>query len=181
MPQAYKALAETTVQKHVVFEGHIITVRNDEALLPNQKPCRRELVEHPGGVCVAALTDQNELLFVRQFRYPYGEVLLELPAGKLERGEDPLPAGRRELQEETGTIAAHYEDLGEFYPSPGYCGEVIHCYLATGLTFVAQHLDDDEFLTCERIPLPQAVQMVRNGEIKDGKTQAMVLKVSFLF
>lgn len=174
---AYEQLNETTVRENMVYRGKIINVRRDDAMLPDGKPCLREVVEHPGGVCVAALTDENELLFVRQFRYPYGEVLLELPAGKLEYGEDPLLAGQRELAEETGAAAAQYEALGLFYPSPGYCGEIIYLYLARGLTFDAPSPDADEFLLCERIPLEQAAQMVLRGEIRDGKTQAAVLKV----
>ena len=176
----YTDLIETTVRRNVVYEGRIVTVRNDDALLPNGNPCQREVIDHPGGVCVAALTDENELLFVRQYRYPYGEVLLELPAGKLERGEDPLPAGQRELAEETGATAARYDDLGVFYPTPGYCGEKIYMYLARGLTLAAPHPDEDEFLLCERIPLRRAVDMVLRGEIRDGKTQAGVLKVSYM-
>jgi ADP-ribose pyrophosphatase len=173
-------LTETTLERRVVYEGRIITVRNDLAQLPNGLPCQREVIEHPGGVTVAALTAARELLFVRQFRYPYGRVLLELPAGKLERGEDPLLAGQRELLEETGAAAAQYESLGLFYPTPGYCGEVIHMYLARDLQFSAPHPDDDEFLTCERIPLAAAVQMVLRGEIPDGKTQAAVLKCAWI-
>ena len=128
-------LTETPIRQTVIYEGKIITVRVDDARLPNGKTAKREVVEHPGGVCIAALTDTDELLFVRQFRYPYAEVIPELPAGKLNRGEDPLPAGMRELKEETGATAAHYESLGQLYPSPGYCGEIIHLYLATGLSF----------------------------------------------
>ncbi len=173
-------LTETTLERRVIYEGRIITVCNDLAQLPNGKPCQREVVEHPGGVTVAALTEANELLFVRQFRYPYGEVLLELPAGKLERGEDPLLAGRRELLEETGAAAKTFESLGLFYPTPGYCGEVIHMYLARGLRFFAPHPDEDEFLTCERIALDEAVRRVLRGEIPDGKTQAAVLKCALL-
>ncbi|MDR1927416.1 MAG: NUDIX hydrolase [Oscillospiraceae bacterium] len=171
-------LHERTVKQNTVFEGRIITVRRDDALLPNGKPCTREVVEHPGGVTVAALTDQNELLFVRQYRYPYGEILLELPAGKLERGEDPLLCGKRELLEETGAIADRYESLGLFYPTPGYCAEIIHMYLATQLRFAAPSPDEDEFLELVRIPLAQAKQMVLDGSIRDGKTQAAVLKLS---
>ena len=174
----YENLTETTLRRNVVFEGRVIHVRNDEALLPNGRTCRREIVDHPGGVCVAALTEAGALLFVRQFRYAYGEVLPELPAGKLEPGEDPLPAGQRELREETGATAAHYEDLGVFYPTPGYCAEKIYTYLATGLIFGGQCLDEDEFLQCERIPLEEAVRMVMRGEIRDGKTQAAVLKIA---
>ena len=173
-------LIEKTLAQHVVFEGRIITVRNDEALLPNGKTARREVVAHPGGVCVAALTEKEELLFVRQFRYPYGKIVTELPAGKLERGEDPLKAGIRELKEETGASAEKVVSLGMLYPSPGYCGEIIHLYLATGLRFGELSPDDDEFLDVLRIPLDKAVQMVMAGELPDSKTQTAVLKVMLL-
>ena len=153
-------------------------MRQDVALVGEDgREARREMVEHPGGVCIAALTDRKELLFVRQYRYPYGEVVLELPAGKLEYGEDPLLAGKRELQEETGATAREYTDLGKLYPSPGYCGEVIHMYMATGLSYGEASPDEDEFLELERIPLERAAQMVLDNEIRDAKTQAAVLKV----
>ena len=171
-------LEETTVAKNYVYEGRIIKVRCDDALLPDGKPCIREVVEHTGGVCVAALTDENELLFVRQFRYPYGEILLEPPAGKLEAGEDPLFAGKRELEEETGCIAAEYYDLGKFYPSPGYCGEIIHLYLARALSKTQMHPDEDEYLEVLKMPVAEAVERVMNGELRDGKTQALVLRVA---
>jgi len=171
-------LNETTVARNVVYRGRIVTLRCDDALLPNGKPCLREVVDHPGGVCVVAVTNENELLLVRQFRYPYGEVLLELPAGKLEHGEDPLLAGQRELLEETGAVARSYEDLGIFYPTPGYCGEKIYMYLARELRFEAPRPDEDEFLQCVRVPLEEAVRMVMDGELRDGKTQAGVLKVA---
>lgn len=170
-------LFEKTLEKEYKYEGRILNLRVDKAQLPNGKECTREVVEHNGGVTVAALTDEDELLFVRQFRYPYSEVVLELPAGKLEKDEDPFKAGVRELREETGATAAKYIDLGKFYPSPGYCGEVIHLYGAMGLTFTEQDLDADEFLNVERIPLSKAVEMVLNNEIPDGKTQAAVLKL----
>ena len=173
-------LEEKIVQKNYIYEGKIINVRRDDAELPNGNPCIREVVEHPGGVCVAALTDADELLFVRQFRYPYLEVIAELPAGKLEKGEDPLESGKRELEEETGYVAATYIDLGKFYPTPGYCGEIIHLYAAKDLTFTKQKLDEDEFLNVEKIPLDKAVEMVLNNELRDGKTQAAVLKVKML-
>ena len=99
-------LTETPIRQTVIYEGKIITVRVDDARLPNGKTAKREVVEHPGGVCIAALTDADELLFVRQFRYPYAEVIPELPAGKLNRGEDPLPAGMRELKGGGQTRAA---------------------------------------------------------------------------
>lgn len=174
-------LREKTVSQDVRFRGHIINLRVDDAILPNGNHATREVVEHPGGVCVAALTDQKELLFVRQFRYPYSEVLLELPAGKLDRnGESPLEAGKRELREETGAVAEQYRCLGKLYPSPGYCDEIIYLYLATDLTFGDAKPDEDEFLECERIPLDRAVEMVLQNKIPDAKTQVAVLKVASL-
>lgn len=163
------------------FKGRIINLRQDTALLPDGNTATREVVEHPGGVCVAALTDQDELLFVKQWRYPYGETTLEIPAGKRDKsGEDPLECGKRELKEETGATAENYIDLCPLYPSPGYVNEIIWCYLATGLTFGEQNTDDDEFLDVLRIPLEKAVEMVLTGEIKDAKTQIAVLKVKIL-
>lgn len=170
-------LEEKTVRQETLYDGKIIRLRVDEALLPNGRVAKREVVEHNGGVCIAALTDEEELLFVRQFRYPYMEVVTELPAGKLERGEDPLEAGRRELEEETGARAKEYYSLGRLYPSPGYCGEIITLYLATGLSFGSSRPDEDEFLAVERIPLTQAAAMVMDGALPDAKTQTAVLKV----
>ncbi len=171
-------LIEKPLSQAYKYKGKIVNLRVDEALLPNGRTALREVVEHPGGVCIAALTAQDELLFVRQFRYPYSEVVCELPAGKLERGEDPLEAGRRELREETGAVAERYTSLGRLYPSPGYCGEIIHLYLAEGLRFGETHPDEDEFLEPERIPLAEAVRAVLAGELPDAKTQVAVLKVA---
>ena len=186
-------LTETPLSQEYKYKGRIINLRVDEARLPNGAKATREVIEHPGGVCVAALTDEGELLFVRQFRYPYQrltlndeikkcrypyqEVIPEIPAGKLTPGEDPLECGKRELQEETGAAAARYEFLGKLYPSPGYCGEIIYMYMATGLTYGEMNPDEDEFLEVERIPLEKAAAMVLDGTITDAKTQAAVLKV----
>ena len=174
-------LEEKQLSKEYMYKGKIINLRRDTALLPDGNTALREVVEHPGGVCVAALTDNDEILFVKQFRYPYFETVLEIPAGKRDKGnEDPLECGIRELEEETGAKAEKFIPLGELYPSPGYCGEIIWLYAATGLTFSEQHLDEDEFLTVEKIPLEKAVQMILSGEIKDAKTQAAVLKLKLL-
>lgn len=173
-------LVEKTLKEQLIFDGRVITVYHNEALLPNGTTAMREIVAHPGGVCIAALTEEKELLFVRQFRSPYGEVITELPAGKLEKGEDPLKAGIRELSEETGAAAEKIVSLGKLYPTPGYCGEIIHMYLATGLSFGDQHTDDDEFLDVLRIPLDKAVAMVMADELRDSKTQTAVLKVARL-
>lgn len=174
-------LEEKQLSSEYKFKGRIINLRQDTALLPNGNTATREVVEHPGGVCVAALTDNDELLFVKQWRYPYMEETLEIPAGKRDKkDEDPLECGKRELEEETGATAKEYIDLHPLYPTPGYINEVIYCYLATGLTFGEQNPDEDEFLDVLRIPLEKAVEMVLAGEIKDAKTQIAVLKVKVL-
>ena len=174
-------LEEKQLSSEYKFKGRIINLRQDTALLPNGNTATREVVEHPGGVCVAALTNDDELLFVRQWRYPYMEETLEIPAGKRDKKyEDPLECGKRELKEETGAIAKEYIDLHPLYPTPGYINEVIFCFLATGLTFGEQNPDEDEFLDVLRIPLDKAVEMVLSGEIKDAKTQIAVLKVKVL-
>lgn len=176
----FMELEEKTLKENVIYSGKIITVNCDEALLPNGRTAKREVVYHHGGVCVVPLTKDGELLFVRQFRYPYREVVLELPAGKLEKGEDPYEAGLRELGEEAGVTTEKMQSLGRFYPTPGYCSEIIHIYLAEELIVTKQHLDEDEFLNVEKIPLKKAVEMVMNGEIVDGKTQTAILKTAML-
>ncbi len=174
-------LEEKQLKAEYIYKGRIINLRRDEAQLPNGNTAAREVIEHPGGVCVAALTDNDEVLMVRQFRYPYSEVVLEIPAGKRDSAdENPLECGKRELREETGAIAEKFIPLGELYPSPGYCGEIIWLYAASGLTFGEQDTDEDEFLTVEKIPLKKAVEMIMSGEIKDAKTQAAVLKLKIL-
>lgn len=168
---------EKTLDSTCLYQGRIIRLRKDTVELHNGRRAIREVVEHPGGVCVAALTRKQELLMVRQFRYPYREELLELPAGKIDPGEEPLVCGRRELREETGAAAGSYTSLGRLYPSPGYFNEIIYLYLAEGLTFGEQHPDEDEFLDLVRIPLKDAVKMVMENKITDAKTQTAVLKV----
>lgn len=173
-------LTEKTVNSKTIYNGKIITVKLDEALLPNNKTEHREVVEHPGGVTVAALTQQNELLFVKQYRYPYKEVMLELPAGKLEKGQSPLENGKRELLEETGAIGHSYVSLGQLYPSPGYCGEIIHLYFCRVESIQQACPDEGEFLDVTAIPLEQAVEMVLNNQIPDAKTQVCILKTALL-
>ena len=174
-------LTEKPLTKEYIFKGRVINLRRDTALLPNNTTATREVIEHNGGVCVAALTDNDEVLFVRQFRYPYMEEILEIPAGKRDSAdEDPLLCGKRELKEETGATAKKFIPLGELYPTPGYCGEIIWMFAATGLDFGQACPDEDEFLEVEKIPLNKAVEMILNGEIKDAKTQAAVLKLKIL-
>ncbi len=173
-------LFEKTLSRKEIFSGKIIDVHVDEVELSDGSRSIREIVEHSGGVCVAALTDENELYFVRQFRYPYKRVLLELPAGKLEKGEDPRRAGERELLEECGVTAKKIISLGTVYPTVAYCSEVIHLFCATGLENKKQKLDEGEFLYVEKIKVENAVELVMNGEISDSKTAVLVLKISKL-
>lgn len=171
---------EKTLSEKLIYDGKIITVHVDDIELPDGSRAIREIVEHSGGVCVAAITEEKELYFVRQYRYPYKKVLLELPAGKLERGEDPLKAGVRELEEECGVVADEVISVGTVYPTVAYCSEIIHLFAAKGLKSTKQHLDEDEFLDVEKIPLSEAERMVMDGEISDSKTVALVLKLSNL-
>ncbi len=174
-------LSEKMLEKNYVFHGNIINVRHDLALLPNGNVATRDVVEHNGGVCIVPLCDNEDVVFVKQFRYPYMEIVTEVPAGKRDSlDEIPLECGKRELKEEIGATAENYTFLGELYPSPGFCNEVIYMYLATGLTFGETDPDEDEFLNIERIPLKKAVEMVLSGEIKDSKTQAALLKTYYL-
>ena len=174
-------LKETTKSQEYMFKGRIINLRRDVAILPDGSEANREVVEHNGGVCVLPLTENNEIIFVKQFRYPYMEELLEIPAGKRDsKDEDPLSCGKRELREETGAESNNFVFLGELYPSPGYVNEVIYMYYADNLTYGECDPDDDEFLDLVKIPFDKAVEMVVSGEIKDAKTQAAILKVAYL-
>ena len=165
--------------KHV-FKGRIIDLEVDQLQLPDGHNSIREVINHPGGVAIAALNERDELLMVRQFRYPFRTVLLELPAGKLEPGEDPFEAMKREQREETGTTGETYISLGEMYPTPGYCSEIIRMYACRISGWGETDLDADEFLEVEKVPLKEALSMVMDGSIRDGKTQVMILKLSRL-
>ena len=169
-------LWEKTVESQVLFEGKIVTVRLDKAELINGRITRREVVEHPGGVAILPLYDDGTVSIVRQFRYPFMEVVTELPAGKLEKGEDHRLAALRELEEEVGAQCGKLTYLGCLYASPGFSSEVLHMYLAQELTQGDCHPDEDEFLEVARIPFDTLVEQVMSGEIKDAKTVALVLK-----
>lgn len=171
---------EKTVSSKEIFDGKIIRVCHDDVILENGEKAKREVVYHNGGVCILPLCENGDVLFVRQFRYPYKEEVLELPAGKLEKGENPLECGKRELLEEVGATAGKITSLGKLYPSPGYCGEIISMFLAEDLSFSEQHLDSDEFLDVERIPLEKALEMVMQNQIPDSKTQTAILKTFIL-
>ena len=172
---------EKTLKDTTVFDGHLIRVHVDDVELDNGMVAKREIVSHPGGVSVAILTEKNELLFVKQFRCPYQEELLELPAAKLEPGEDPFEAMKREQLEETGTTGKNYISLGNLYPTPGYCGEIIRLWACRVDKETGElSLDPDEFLQTLRIPLDKAVEMVLHNEIPDSKTQVGILKTAAL-
>lgn len=169
-------LLEECISSEQKFDGKVFKVKLDKVKLENGKTAFREVVHHNGGVCILPVTENNEVIFVRQFRYPYMESILELPAGKLEVGEDPSEAGKRELLEETGCTCRKYTSLGKLYPSPGYVDEIIHLYLAEELEYNEQKLDEDEFLDIVKMPFDKAVEMVMNNEIHDSKSQVCILK-----
>lgn len=163
-------LIEKIVESDYKYKGKIINVRKDIVKLPDDNTSTREVVEHPGGVCIIAITDDNNVLLVKQFRAGPRTVLLELPAGKLEYGEDPKECGKRELTEETGYVANKFEKIGEYYLSPGYANEKIYIYLAQDLSYANVNPDADEFLEIVKMPFTRLDEMVKNNEITDAKT-----------
>ncbi len=173
-------LEEKTISSEQKFDGKIVKLYLDKAELEDGRVVSREVIKHPGGVCVLPLDDEGNVLFVRQFRYPHQKVLLEIPAGKLEYGENHSECGLRELKEETGCTCDKYDYLGCLIPTPAYDSEVIHMYLARGLHYGEQKLDAGEFLDVEKIPLEKAVDMVMDGGITDSKTQIAILKTKLL-
>lgn len=173
-------LNEETTESVLAYKGSILEIYSDTVLLENGKQAKRDVIRHPGGVCVAALNEKREVYFVRQFRYPHKKALLEIPAGKLEWGENHFECGKRELREETGFTADKWKYLGCLYPTPAYDTEIIHMYLAEELHRSEQDLDDDEFLDVLTIPLEKAAAMVMNNEIEDAKTQLALLKLRLM-
>lgn len=169
-------LDEKTISVEKIYDGKIIEVTREKVLLENQSEAYREVVHHSGGVCVLPLNNKGEVLFVKQFRYPFKEVLLEIPAGKREQNEDPKECGIRELKEEVGAISENITFLGKLYPTVAYDTEIIYIYMAQDLRFAEQNLDEDEFLDVVKIPLSKAYEMVLNDEIPDAKTQIAILK-----
>ena len=171
---------EKTIDSTRIFEGKVVRLRRDTVELENGKQTFREVIDHPGGVSILAMDEEGKIFFVQQFRYPFGRMLLELPAGKLEPGEDPADSGRRELREETGCTAGRFVPMGKLIPTCAYDTEVIHLFFASELTRGEQDLDENEFLSVERYTLDEALQMVLDGEIIDAKTQIGLLKYQAL-
>ncbi len=172
---------EKKVDSECIYKGKVLDVYKDSIVLPDGKPAFREYCKHVGAVCVLPLTDDNEVVCVRQYRYAHSRAMLEIPAGKLDGdGEDYIEATVRELREETGINCEKLEFIGDLIPSCAIITEVIHMYLARGLSFGATDFDDDEFIEIVKIPLDKMVEMVMSGEIRDAKTQAAVLKTYYI-
>ena len=172
-----KNLIEKQIKREEIFDGRVLHVVRDTVELPNGKPATREVALHIGAVAIIPITDSGDVIIERQYRYPHKRIFLEIPAGKLDSTDEvPLEAARRELREETGATAEKFTYLGKMIPSPAVLSEVIHLYLAEGLSFGERELDDDEFLEVERIPLSKLYEMVLNGEIEDAKTQIAILR-----
>ena len=168
---------EKQIASRRIYDGRILSLRVDDVLLENGRRATREVIEHPGAAGIVAFDEDGKLLMVRQYRYPLGEELLELPAGKIDMGETPMECAARELQEETGYKAQSLTLLGKVYPAAAYDGETVYLYYAQGLKRCNQQLDEDEFLTVEHVDFEQAVQMVMRNEIPDSKTQIGILKM----
>ena len=176
-----KRLEEVKIASKEIFDGHILHVYKDTVELPNGKEASRELIRHIGAVAAVPLTDDGNVIVERQFRYPLGQVITEIPAGKLDSfDEDRLEAIKRELREETGYVADEWMELGDYHPAAAYTDERITLYLATGLHKGERELDEDEFLDVIEVPLIDLVKDVAAGKITDGKTQVAILKTYLL-
>lgn len=181
MMEEFKNLIEEPVESREIFDGRILHVFEDTVRLPNGQPASREYLRHVGAACIIPLMADGTVLVEKQYRYPVGKVLVEIPAGKLNfKGEDHLLAAQRELREETGAVAAKWTPLGLFYPACAYSDEAIEMYLAEEITLGQRELDEDEFLNVERVPLRTLVEQVMAGQIPDAKTQIAVLKAWYL-
>lgn len=165
-------LEEKTIQSEKIFSGKVISLQVDDVMLPNGNTSKREIVKHPGAVAVIALTEENKIVMVEQFRKPLERTIIEIPAGKLEKGEEPAHSAKRELEEETGYDCKQLEWLISFYTSPGFADEIVHLYVAKGL-FKKENalgLDEDEFVNVVELTLSEALQYIKEQKIYDAKT-----------
>ena len=167
---------EKTLSSECVYDGKVITVEKDDVELANGDKSYREVARHPGGVVILAMKDKDTLLLVKQFRYPIKKTVLELPAGKLERGEAPDYAAKRELEEEAGYTAQKWTSLGYINTTPGFCDEKLYLYKAEDLKFVGSHPDDGEIIKSVEISVPELILKIKCGEINDAKTICAVLR-----
>jgi len=164
-----------TISREEIFKGKILTLVKDKVLLPNNNEAEREIILHKGAAAIVPVDDEGRIIFVRQYRHPIGEELLEIPAGLLEEGEEPLESAKRELEEETGYKYSKIRFICKMISSAGFCNEIVHIYLATELKKGKQNLDEDEFISLERYTFEEAVEMIFDGRIKDSKTIAGIL------
>lgn|SRR5574344_538009 len=171
---------EKTLSSKEIYKGKVFTIFKDDVELANSKVTFREVARHPGGVVILAKKDENTLLMVKQFRYPICKPSLELPAGKLEKGENPDFAAKRELEEETGYIANSWKSLGFIYTTPGFCDEKLHLYLATDLVKTSQNLDEGEILKAYEYPFNVVLSLINKGEINDSKTICALMRSELL-
>lgn len=167
---------EKTTGVREIYNGRIIKVREEDVTLPNGRAAKRELIAHPGGAGMVAVDENGNVLMVEQYRIAARSMMLEIPAGKLEYGEDPKTCAEREITEETGYEAGKVVFLGDYYATPGYCEEVLHLYLGTELTWQGQNLDEGEFLNVKKYPLDEVYKMVMDNKIIDAKTAIAILK-----
>ncbi|GCD81980.1 ADP-ribose pyrophosphatase [Parageobacillus thermoglucosidasius] len=165
-------LVEKTIRKEKIFSGKVVQLYVEDVQLPNGKTSKREVIKHPGAVAIIPITKEGKLVLVRQYRKALERVLVEIPAGKLEKGEEPLATAHRELEEETGYRARSLCHIASFYTSPGFADELIHLYVAEGLTKIknAASLDEDEFVDILEVTLEEALEMFEKREIYDAKT-----------
>lgn len=176
----FKNLEEVKIDSQEIFDGMVVHLFKDTVQLPNGKTGTRETIRHIGAVAIVPVTDDGKVVVERQFRYPLGKVITEIPAGKLDcKTEDRLEAAKRELEEEAGLIADEWIELGDYYPAAAYCDEVITMYIARGLHKGERNLDDDEFLNIAAVDLQELVDDVMQGKIADGKTQTALLKTYY--
>lgn len=177
-PDVLKKLGEKRISSENVFNGKLLQVYADEVHLPDKSRSVREWIKHPGASAVVPVFGDGTIMLLKQFRYPPQKVFIEVPAGKIDAGESAISTARRELLEESGVSCEHLEKAGKFYPAIGYADEIIHVYVAWGLTLNEQNVDDDEFLLNHRIPFSRALKMIESGEIDDGKTICSLLQAS---
>lgn len=177
----YEDLIEAKLDSVDVFDGVLLHVKKDKVKLPNGNTAYREWVKHPGASAVIPVTSKGEIILVRQYRYPIGEVTLEIPAGKLDKEqEDPLECAKRELSEETGYTAKNYKFLTKLATTVGFSNEVIYIYAAEGLELGEQHPDEDEFINVVKVSMEEAMEMVADGRICDGKSVVAILMLNNL-
>lgn len=170
-----KAREKKTASKEI-YKGHILDVFVDDVTLPSGRKTHREVIRHCHASAILAINDKDEIVLEEQYRYPYDDIRIELPAGKAEPNEDGLTTAKREFEEETGYQAKDWKHLGTFYPSVAYTDEVIDIYLAKDLSFKGQHLDPGEELKYRFVPLSEVKKRVREDKIRDGKTLAGILQ-----